>query len=208
VDARRDPGARQACWPRKALPPRRGLRVCVVGPLALLASRHPGRAGDAWRRWQRWQAAQRAGLWHRPPLPQIAGSILVICISTPHGRGVITWCWPCGCSIGDLPRLGSPIKGGYYGGLISQKRQPAWPTHALHHGAKGGGMSSQQTKTSNTASSGADNSFDGFANSEAARMRVMPQTNGRGTDDRRILTIGMCRPLYELEILYRRLSRQ
>ncbi|WP_186437644.1 hypothetical protein [Synechococcus sp. Ace-Pa] len=179
--------------------------VGVVGPAGAAGQQGiqgvpgvPGAAGSAGSRGTGWFVGTG------PPLAQIAGSIPGdLYLDTFTGEVYQLGAAPSGVPVGDLPSIGSSYQGGYYGGLISQSANGV-ATHALIIAPKAAGMSSQQTKTSNTASSGADSSFDGFANSEAANNASHPANQwARG------LTIAgfsdwYVPALYELEILYRR----
>jgi len=139
-----------------------------------------------------------------PPPAEISGSIPGdLYLDTFTGEVYQLGAGPSGVPVGDLPSIGAVYEGGFYGGLISQSANGV-ATHALIIAPKAAGMSSQQTKTSNTATAGADSSFDGFANSEAAKDASHPANQwARG------LTIAgfsdwYVPALYELEILYRR----
>jgi len=181
--------------------------------LALLASGHPGVAGVAWRRWQ---PGSRGTGWllgtRPPPLAQIAARSLVIHVSrTPSlERLYQLGAAPAVVPVGDLPSIGLPVSGWLLRAEPdSQSAKTALATHdADSFAQKGAGMSKQQTKTSNTASSGATAGFDGFANSEAANQcESSGQSNGRGGLTIAVSAIGTWPALYELEILYRRFNR-
>ena len=110
---------------------------------------------------------------------------------------------PAGFSIGDLPAIGAAFQGGFYGGLISQAANGI-ASHALIIAPKSAGENNLACKTANTASAGTGSSFDGFANSEAAKDAAHPANQWA-----RALTIGgyddwYIPALLELEILYRR----
>ena len=108
-----------------------------------------------------------------------------------------------GTPVASLPAIGAAYEGGYYGGLISQSMNGV-ATHALIIAPKATGQSSRACKTSNTATTGASSTFDGWANSNAANDAAHPATQwARG------LTIATFSDwyipaLFELEILYRR----
>ena len=110
---------------------------------------------------------------------------------------------PTGFPIANLPAIGAAFQGGYYGGLISQAANGI-ASHALIIAPKATGESSRACKTANTATAGTASSFDGFANSEAAKDAAHPANQWA-----RALSIGgyddwYIPALYELEILYRR----
>lgn len=110
---------------------------------------------------------------------------------------------PTGFPIANLPAIGAAFQGGFYGGLISQAANGI-ASHALIIAPKATGESSRACKTTNTATAGTGSSFDGFANSEAARDAAHPANQWA-----RALSIGgyddwYIPALYELEILYRR----
>lgn len=110
---------------------------------------------------------------------------------------------PTGFPIANLPAIGAAFQGGYYGGLISQAANGI-ASHALIIAPKATGESSRACKTANTATAGTGSSFDGFANSEAAKDATHPANQWA-----RALSIGgyddwYIPALYELEILYRR----
>jgi hypothetical protein len=110
---------------------------------------------------------------------------------------------PTGTPVASLPAIGAAYEGGYYGGLISQSMNGV-ATHALIIAPKATGQSIRACKTSNTATTGASSTFDGWANSNAANDAAHPATQwARG------LTIATFSDwyipaLFELEILYRR----
>jgi len=108
-----------------------------------------------------------------------------------------------GWFVGNLPAIGAAFQGGYYGGLISQAANGI-ASHALIIAPKATGESSRACKSANTATAGTGSSFDGFANSEAAKDASHPANQWA-----RALSIGgyddwYIPALYELEILYRR----
>lgn len=109
-----------------------------------------------------------------------------------------------GIAVGSLPAIGAAFQGGFYGGLISQSANGV-ATHALIIAPRATGESSTRAcKTTNTATSGAASTFDGFANCEAAKDATHPVNQwARG------LSIGGYSDWYvpaqfELEILFRR----
>jgi hypothetical protein len=110
---------------------------------------------------------------------------------------------PAGTPVASLPAIGAAYEGGYYGGLISQSMNGV-ATHALIIAPKASGQSIRACKTTNTATTGASSTFDGWANSNAANDAAHPATQwARG------LTIATFSDwyipaLFELEILYRR----
>jgi len=110
---------------------------------------------------------------------------------------------PTGTPVASLPAIGAAYEGGYYGGLISQSMNGV-ATHALIIAPKATGQSIRACKTSNSATTGASSTFDGWANSNAANDAAHPATQwARG------LTIATFSDwyipaLFELEILYRR----
>ena len=110
---------------------------------------------------------------------------------------------PTGTPVASLPAIGAAYEGGYYGGLISQSMNGV-ATHALIIAPKATGQSIRACKTTNTATTGASSTFDGWANSNAANDAAHPATQwARG------LTIATFSDwyipaLFELEILYRR----
>jgi hypothetical protein len=110
---------------------------------------------------------------------------------------------PAGFSLGDLPAIGAAFQGGFYGGLISQAANGI-ASHALIIAPKSTGENNLACKTANTATAGTGSSFDGFANSEAAKDAAHPANQWA-----RALAIGgyddwFIPALLELEILYRR----
>jgi hypothetical protein len=110
---------------------------------------------------------------------------------------------PTGTPVASLPAIGTAYEGGYYGGLISQSMNGV-ATHALIISPKASGQSSRACKTSNTATTGASSTFDGWANSNAANDAAHPATQwARGLS---IATFSdwYIPALFELEILYRR----
>jgi hypothetical protein len=109
---------------------------------------------------------------------------------------------PAGVPVGDLPAIGAAYEGGFYGGLISQSGDGI-ATHALIIAPAATGQALLAVKTANTATTGADSTYDGFANSEAANDADHPAAQWA-----RALSIGghtdwYVPALYELEILYR-----
>lgn len=109
---------------------------------------------------------------------------------------------PVGFPIADLPAIGSPFQGGYYGGLISLSGNGV-ATHALVIAPKASGETYLPIKTSNTVTAGTSSLFDGWANTEASSNASHPASQWA-----RSLTIGgysdwYVPALYELEILFR-----
>ncbi len=139
-----------------------------------------------------------------PPPTNIPGSIVGdMYLDQATGDVYLLGSGPTGIPVGDLPAIGVAFQGGYYGGLISQTANGV-ATHALIISPASTGQSSRACKTANTATAGAASTFDGFANTEAAKDAAHPANQWA-----RALSIGgysdwYVPALYELEILYRR----
>ncbi len=159
----------------------------------------PGPAGNAG------PAGTRGTGWFvgsGPPPTNIPGSI-VGDLYLDQATGDVYLLGSGGLSVGSLPAIGASFQGGFYGGLISATANGV-ATHALIIAPKATGHVLRACKTTNTATAGTASTFDGYANSEAAKDATHPANQwARG------LSIGGYSDWYipaqfELEILFRR----
>jgi hypothetical protein len=126
----------------------------------------PGAAGEAGPRGTGWfvgdgpppadiPGAQPGDLW----LDMLTGNVYQLGEELPVPEGI---------PVGDLPALGQPLEGGYYGGLYSLNGDGV-PTHALIVAPRPTGQNTTLAwKNANTAGSGYTSQIDGFTNTEAA----------------------------------------
>lgn len=170
-----------------------------AGPQGVQGVQGPaGAAGPAGERGTGWFVGSG------PPPASIAGSKTGdLYLDTSTGDVYVLEEGPAGIPVGDLPAIGASFEGGYYGGLISMTGDGV-ATHALVIAPKPTGESAKAWKTANTATSGTDSVFDGYANCEA-----MNDANHPAAQWARALTIGGYTDWYlpsqaELEILYRK----
>ncbi|WP_143593584.1 collagen-like protein [Synechococcus sp. 1G10] len=139
-----------------------------------------------------------------PPPTNIPGSIVGdMYLDQATGDVYLLGSGPTGIPVGNLPAIGAAFQGGFYGGLISQSANGV-ATHALVIAPKATGHVLRACKTTNTATAGTSSTFDGYANSEAAKDAAHPANQWA-----RALSIGGYSDWYipaqfELEILFRR----